>query len=459
MNGRAGALTAFLALTAALVAAIGLSTPWRPLAEVEARSAPAGSAAVSGSAGATSDLTPAPAPVPPRPDPHRDFRPAEIAHEDAFHSAVRPPGYATILVGLLVALILGLTPLGARLGTTLAEPLGGGPGRQWAARVAVGALVVPLIGRLVTLPFSARAEVVLRRYGLSTQTWRSWALDQVKAYALSAALLLLVLLALYALAARFPRGWWLPAAAGGAALVVVVSFVFPLIVEPVFNRFTPLPPGPLRTSLLDLAERDGVPVAEVLVADASRRTSALNAYVSGFGSTRRIVVYDTLLERGTPDEVRAVAAHELGHAARNDVLHGTLVGALGAAAGVCLLYLALTSPSLLRRAGATAAADPRSVALLLAVVALLTALGGPVQLLVSRRVEARADVHALALTRDPGTFAAMQRRLAVENLSDLDPPRAVYLLFSSHPSAPQRIALARAWARIVGVPEPAPLAR
>ena len=442
MSGRAGALVAFLVLTATLVAAIALTTPWQPLAE-----APGSGRAVAAAAEV---------PV----DPHRDFRAAEIAWEDAFHAAVRPPVYATIVVGLLVALLFGLTPLGARLVGALAEPLGGGPGRQWVLRVTVGALVLPLIGRLVTLPFSVRAEVALRRFGLSTQTWGSWALDQLKGYALSGALLLLALLALYALAARFPRGWWLPAAVGAGALVLVVSFAFPLVVEPVFNRFTSLPPSPLRASLLELAERDGVPVDDVLVADASRRTTALNAYVSGFGSTRRIVVYDTLLERGTPEEVRAVVAHELGHAARNDVLHGTLAGALGAAAGVCLLHLALTSPVLLRRAGLpTGAADPRSVALLLAVVAVLSALGGPLQMLVSRQIEARADVHALTLTREPGPFVAMQRRLAVENLSDLDPSRPVYLLFSSHPSAPQRIALARAWARRAGVPEPAPLVR
>jgi STE24 endopeptidase len=155
--------------------------------------------------------------------------------------------------------------------------------------------------------------------------------------------------------------------------------------------------------------------------------------------------------------VRSVVAHELGHAKRHDVLHGTLVGALGAAAGVCLLYLALTWPTLLRRAGVSTLADPRSMALVMAVITVLTLLGGPLQLLVSRRVETRADVHALDLTRDPDSFAAMQRRLALSNLSDLDPAPLVFGLFASHPTAPQRIALARDWARQQDVPEPADL--
>ena len=90
-------------------------------------------------------------------------------------------------------------------------------------------------------------------------------------------------------------------------------------------RFTPLPAGQLRTDLLQLAARDHVPVEDVLVADASRRTTALNAYVSGFGSTRRIVLYDTLVEKASPREVELVVAHELGHAKRQDVLHGTLL--------------------------------------------------------------------------------------------------------------------------------------
>ncbi len=134
-------------------------------------------------------------------------------------------------------------------------------------------------------------------------------------------------------------------------LVAAASFGYPVLVEPLFNSFHPMAAGPLRTDLLAMARRDGVPVDDVLVADASKRTTELNAYVSGFGSTRRIVVYDTLLSSEPRAEIELVVAHELGHAKRGDVLHGTLVGALGAAAGVCVLYLVLTSPRLLRRAG------------------------------------------------------------------------------------------------------------
>jgi STE24 endopeptidase len=183
------------------------------------------------------------------------------------------------------------------------------------------------------------------------------------------------------------------------------------------------------------------------VADASRRTRAVNAYVSGFGATRRIVVYDTLLERADPAEVRSVVAHELGHAKLRDVVTGTVLGALGAGASVIALYLLGYWTALLRRAGVASIAEPRSIALLLAVAAIAGLAAGPVQNLVSRRIEARADRHALALTDDPATFAAMQERLSALNLSDPDPNRIEYLLFASHPSTVERVAMARAYQR------------
>jgi STE24 endopeptidase len=249
----------------------------------------------------------------------------------------------------------------------------------------------------------------------------------------------------------------------GAGLVVVSSYVYPLVVEPAFNSFAQMPAGELRTSLLDLAKRDNVDVSEVLVADASKRTSKINAYVSGIGSSRRIVIYDTTMRRLPPEQIRMIIAHELGHVKRNDVLQGTAEGAVGMATGVCVIFVALASPAVRRRAGlgppppagiGRVPVDPASVALVLGLVTALVTLTTPVQLLVSRRIEARADVHSLDLTRDPATMAAMQRRISLSNLGELDPDPLVYALIATHPVGPERIALARTWARLHGVPEP-----
>ncbi|MGB8651533.1 MAG: M48 family metallopeptidase [Mycobacteriales bacterium] len=376
----------------------------------------------------------------PHPDVLRDFTPQQLARERAFHRAVRPPAYTGLLVSLVVAGVLGLTGLGARL-------VGALPG-HWTVQAVLGTVVVLAIGQLATLPLDIRAEQVLRRYGLSTQSWGGWADDQLRGLGIRAGTTALVVVVVLALARRLPSTWWAWGALATALLVVLGSFLYPLLVEPAFNRFTPLEQGRLRSDLLAMASRDGVPVRDVLVADASRRTTALNAYVSGFGSTRRIVVYDTLLREASDREVELVVAHELGHAKRQDVLHGTVIGAFGGAAGVIALYLLLSWDPVLRRVGASSAGDPRMVPLVLFLGALLPLLLAPLTNLVSRHVEARADVHSLELTGDVGTFVTSEQRLSTTNLSDLQPSPLVYAFFFTHPSGPERIALAREWQRL-----------
>jgi STE24 endopeptidase len=384
-----------------------------------------------------------PAPRADQLDALRDLPDEQVVRGRAFHSALRPGSYGALALGLVVALVLGLSPVGARLVNAVGRPFGD----HWVARAVLGGLAVVLVGQLLTLPFGAWRHTVMVRYGLSTQTWGPWAVDQLKGYGVGAVIGAIALLGFYGTTKLFGTWWWLPGAVGAAGLVVLLSFVLPVLVEPVFNKFTPMEPGPLRTELVALAARDGVPVKDVLVADASRRTRSVNAYVSGLGPTRRIVVYDTLLREGSPDEVTSVVAHELGHAKDRDVVTGTLIGALGAAAAVVAVYLLGGWGGLLRRAGIDDVGEPRSVALLLAVVAVVGLVSAPVQSLVSRRIEARADQHALRLTDDPVAFEAMQRRLSAINLADPDPNRVEYLLFASHPSTVERMAAARAYAR------------
>ncbi len=417
MTSRTAALVALVVLGAALAAVLALTTPWSP-----APAPPGGRTPVS--------VSP-------------DFTEEQHARENRFHRELRPWSYGSIVVGLLVTLALGLTPLGARVVELVARPLGGG----WAWQAVLGALALGLIGQAVTLPLAMRGELVLRRYGLSTQDWGSWWVDTLKGWAVAAVLGSLVALIFFAVVRAAPNWWWAWVAGGAAALVFVLSFVYPVLFEPIFNKFTPMPASSLRAELMEMAERDGVPVKDVLVADASRRTTALNAYVSGYGASRRIVVYDTLLRDAPDAEVELVVAHELGHAKRNDVLYGTAIGALGTAAAVCLVYLVVGWAPLLRRAGVESIGDPRSMALLLAVVSVLGLVGLPIQNLISRRIEARADVHSLELTGDPQTFVQMQKRLSVKNISDLDPNPFVYAVFSSHPTGPERIALARDFAK------------
>lgn len=411
------------------VVTVAVTTPWHPLGRA------------------------VPDPVPA--DPARDFTSAQIDRAESLSHALNGPSYGSLAAGLVVIVALGFTPLGARLFHRLTNRV-----PAWPLRVALAGLTLTVVTTLVALPFAAWSHVVLRRYGLTAQGWPAWLADQGTGFGINAVALMVVLVLAFWLVRALPRAWFVPAAIGAFLLVVIVSYGYPSVVEPLYNHFTPMKAGALRTELLDLARRDGVPVRDVLVADASKRTTTVNAYVSGFGNTRRIVVYDTLLDSTPPAQIRLIVAHELGHAKRGDVLYGTLIGALAASAGVCLLYLVVTAPAVRRRTGIGDAplADARGVALVVAAVTVGTLLSSPAQNLVSRHIEARADAHSLDLTGDPRTFALMQRDLSVRNLSDPSPDAFDHLMYATHPTGPQRIAMSRDWARLHHRPEPPNLA-
>lgn len=403
-----------MVLTSSLAVSIALITPWGP--------AP--------------DLSVAPASL------TSYFTPAQIARSEAFFDAVKWPSWLGLAVGVAVPVGLAFSSLGKALVRLVRR----WSSRWWVQVIATGSVVV-VVQRLVTLPFGIWTHRVATSYGLSTQSWGGYAIDAAKSLAITLVITSAGLVLVVGLARRFPRTWFAPAAASAAGLVLLLSFAYPIVLEPLFNRFTPLADGPLRSRLLMLAARDDIAVSDVLVADASRRTTALNAYVSGFGASKRIVVYDTLLDSASDDEIALVVAHELGHAARDDVLVGTVEGALGAAAGVVAVFLLVRLPRTRRATGAGSAGDPAIVPVLLALAAVAALAAAPVENTVSRRVEARADIHSLDLTGDTSTFIAVQQRLAVSNLTHLQPNPVLAFWFSSHPAPLDRIGLALQWHR------------
>jgi STE24 endopeptidase len=319
-------------------------------------------------------------------------------------------------------------------------------------RVALATVAVLAVRAGVGLPFSVRAFRQDARAGLATQRLGGFLRDWSKGRAVGLVLTVLPLTALVLGARWRPAGWPLVAAAAAVLLVLVLALLGPVLIEPLFNRFRPLDPGPLRARLLELAETMRVPVGDVLVADASRRTTKVNAYVSGLGRTRRVVVYDTLLAAAGPgspggaDEVALVAAHELAHVRHRDVLWGT-IGAAALAAVSVLAAIALFDLGPIHRAlGVTGLGDPLAAPGLLLLASLGGLVAAPVASAISRWAEARADWVSLEVTRDPATAVAVERRLALENRADLRPNRLLMLLFASHPSTMARIAQARLWA-------------
>jgi STE24 endopeptidase len=356
------------------------------------------------------------------------FTPDEIARGEDYARIARLWSWSSLAVSLVVSCVLGFSRWGRRL-------VGRLPGWWWV-RVVLAVAAVALVGRIATLPFS----VMLRRHalenGLSTQPWSAFAGDVATSFGVTLVATSLLLLVLIGCARRWPRAW--PAVAGSllGVLVLAGSFVYPVLVEPLFNDFHSLPDGELRTAVFELADREDVPIDDVLVADASRRTTTLNAYVSGFGGTRRVVLYDNLVQDVPQDETLSVVAHELAHAQHDDVLTGSLLGAAGAVFGVGLLALLVgRSRSRMR--------EPEVVPLVLALVAIGTLLSAPVQNGISRQIETRADVDALEVTADPEAFEAVQRQLALRSLADPTPPALSQLWFGSHPRGLTRIAIAR----------------
>jgi STE24 endopeptidase len=368
-------------------------------------------------------------------DPREFFTEEQIETARAYQTP-RYVGYAAgVVLGLAVLIVLAFTPVGHRL----LRPVRGLP---WPVAAAAAAVLVLLVRAAVRLPISFwRGHVHERAWGFSTQSAAGWMLDWAKALGISIVLTAVVYIAFTGLVRGFPRAWpWL-SAAGAGLLVVVLSFLSPVVIEPIFNRFTPLDDPSLVRELKTLSERAGVPVAEVLVADASRRTTKENAYVSGFGQTRRLVLHDTLLRRSR-DEVSLVTAHELGHRRHRHVELGTLLGAAAAAFSVVVLWLVLRSGVAVSAARATGLADPRLLPLLILVVSLWSLAIQPPGNWISRRFEADADRFALQITGESETYIETERGLALRNRSDLDPNPVAYRLLFTHPAPAERIALA-----------------
>jgi STE24 endopeptidase len=275
-------------------------------------------------------------------------------------------------------------------------------------------------------------------WGLSTQSAAAWFVDQARSLGVGLVMGLVPAIAFFGLVHLFPRTWWVWGWAVFSVLTILFAFLWPILIAPLFNTFTPLEEGPLRGRVVELAAEAGVALDDVLVADASKRTTAENAYVAGLGSSKRMVLYDTLLEGGDADETAYVAAHELGHDAHDHIWKFVALTSAALLVGFGALWW-LSRTSVWEWSQASGIGDARALPLL----ALFSLVAGflflPVQNLVSRSFERSADRVAIELTEDPVTAVKVYRRLAFSNLADLRPPRiAVWTLFS-HPPIPERI--------------------
>ncbi|GAC1362336.1 MAG: hypothetical protein NVSMB32_02560 [Actinomycetota bacterium] len=309
----------------------------------------------------------------------------------------------------------------------------------WLQVLAVTSVLV-VASSLAELPFGLWRLAHERRWSFSRRTGRGWLADRLKGLALSLVLLDALALGFHA-AVLSGAAWWLLAWAALSGLSVVLVMLSPAVLAPLFNKFHPLEDPVLVGATVDLGRRVGADIRQVLVMDASRRTAKHNAYFTGLGRTKRVVLWDTMLADYGQPATLAVLAHELGHWRRRHLPRMLARSSAVMLPAFAALRFLLDSPAVQRWAGERGAGDPAAVPLVAGAVMVMQVLWAPLAAWFSRAWERQADLDAVQLTGDAETYRSMQRDLAIKNLSDVSPSRFAYLL-ATHPPAPERMALA-----------------
>jgi len=313
----------------------------------------------------------------------------------------------------------------------------------WALNVIAVAVAFTLVDMIISPWFDAYRELVWdRRWELSTQTVRGFVGDQAKGLALGIVLNVILLVPLWAVI-RSTDLWWLWGWVIFSGFTVLFGLLYPVLIAPIFNTFTSLEDGDLRDRIMAVAAQTRLPINDVLVADASKRSRAGNAYVAGLGKTRRVVVFDTILD-WDPQHIEQVVAHELGHWRHHHLYRKLPVLISTQLLMFVLTWLVLRWEWLLDAGGVSSVRDPAAVPIFLAVFPLGFVLVGLVTSWLSRVDERQADLYALEVLDDPKAFSGLFRQLAETNKADVDPGFTKRLL-ASHPPIPERLAMAAAW--------------
>lgn len=300
---------------------------------------------------------------------------------------------------------------------------------------------------LVSLPFRYYTEHYLERlYGLSRMTAGQWFIDYGKSFLLTALVTTLAGGVLTLFMALQPRAWPYLAGAGVLVLSLVISYLYPVLVAPMFYRFKPLEDPDLLRDIRELTRKAGVEVSEVLVMEASQKTTRLNAYFAGLGKTKQVVLYDTLLSGTSCEQTRLVLAHEMSHYKHSHVLKGAILSSAGALVAFMLFAWAWGRSF----PGATVGGTPGTTAppcpvaaliMLLLFLSLIEFVTTPAGNWISRRFEVQADLDSLAWTGDVQAFLESHVKLARGNLSDVEPPPFIRWFAWTHPTTLERLEL------------------
>lgn len=302
------------------------------------------------------------------------------------------------------------------------------------------------ITTLVLLPWSYYTGFVREHaYELATQSAGAWFGDQAKGFTLGLIIGGLAITVLYDVFRRAPRTWWLWGATLSIVFLTLGLALSPVYIAPMFNDYTPLPDGPIRESILQMAHANGVDAQEVFMSDASAQSTRISANVSGILGTERITLNDNLLERGTPEEVEAVMGHELGHYVLNHVYESLLFFGVLAFGGFAFVRVGFAHllERFGRRWGVRGIDDPAGLPILALLMSVFGFLSTPITNSYIRANEAEADIFGLNAAREPDAFATIALKLG--EYRKLDPSPLEEALMFDHPSGRSRIEMAMRW--------------
>lgn len=293
-----------------------------------------------------------------------------------------------------------------------------------------------LLIQLILLPLAYyRGYIIEHRFGLSNQTLAMWFSDYLKENGISILIFSLGMTGIYALMVYIPKYWWIISSAVLAIFIVAITYFYPILIDPLFYKFEKLKDTNFQEQIINIAGKAGIEVKEVLVADASRKTNKANAYFTGIGGSKRIVVFDNLINNFSRKETLNVIAHEIGHWYNWHIFKSIIVGIISGTAGLFLINAVFTYSNMV--------GDFKSILVIILLISIISFLSLPLQNAVSRTFERQADNFTMQATENPDAQIQLMLKLAESNLSNVSPHWYIKYFLYSHPPIMERIEAAK----------------
>jgi len=286
--------------------------------------------------------------------------------------------------------------------------------------------------QLILLPLAYyRGYIIEHRFGLSNQTLVMWFSDYLKENGISILISSLGMTGIYALMIYIPKHWWIISSAVLAIFIIVSTYLYPILIDPLFYKFEKLKDANFQEQIINIAEKAGIEVKEVLVADASRKTNKANAYFTGIGGSKRIVVFDNLINNFSREETLNVIAHEIGHWYNWHIFKSIIIGIISGTAVLFLMNAVFAYSNMV--------GDFKSILVIILLISIISFLSLPLQNAVSRTFERQADNFAIQATENPDAQIQLMLKLAESNLSNVSPHWYIKYFLYSHPPIMERI--------------------